>query len=42
MVEEVKSHLKGVLNCGVTGSSDSPFASSVVLVRKKLEALGSV
>ncbi len=35
MYDEVKSHLKEMLNMGVIRKSSSPFASNIVLVRKK-------
>ena len=35
MYEEVKQHIKDMLDCGVIRPSDSPYSSNVVLVRKK-------
>jgi hypothetical protein len=35
MVDEVRSHIKEMLNLGVIRRSESPYASGVVLVRKK-------
>ena len=35
MYEEVRQHLKDMLDCGAIRESDSPYSSNVVLVRKK-------
>ena len=35
MIEEVRSHLEQLLSCGIIRPSKSPWASPVVLVRKK-------
>ncbi len=35
MIDEVRSHLKQMLDLGVVQLSQSPFSSGVVLVRKK-------
>ena len=35
MVEEVRKHIEQLLSCGVIRKSKSPFASNIVLVRKK-------
>lgn len=35
MYEEVRQHLRDMLECGAIKESDSPFSSNVVLVRKK-------
>ena len=35
MYEEVRQHLKDMLDCGAIRESESPFSSNVVLVRKK-------
>lgn len=39
MYQEVKDHLRQLLECGVIEESSSPYASAVVLVRKKSGAL---
>ena len=39
MYQEVKDHLQQLLDCGVIEASSSPFASAVVLVRKRNGAL---
>lgn len=39
MYQEVKDHLRQLVECGVIETSSSPFASPVVLVRKKNGAL---
>ena len=39
MYEEVRQHLREMLNCGAIRESDSPFSSNVVLVRKKYNSL---
>jgi hypothetical protein len=35
MIDEVRQHLEQVLSCGIIRKSKSPWASNVVLVRKK-------
>ncbi|XP_052777891.1 uncharacterized protein LOC128215224 [Mya arenaria] len=35
MYEEVRQHLKDMVDCGAIRESDSPYSSNVVLVRKK-------
>ena len=39
MYDEVKNHLQQLLDCGVIRKSHSPWASNIVLVRKKCGAL---
>ena len=40
--EEVKNHLQEMVEVGAIRKSFSPWASAVVLVRKKMGGLGSV
>ena len=35
MYEEIRQHVKDMLDADVTRESDSPYSSNVVLVRKK-------
>ena len=42
LYEEVKNHLQEMVEVGAIRRSFSPWASTVVLVRKKMEGLGSV
>ena len=42
LYEEVKNHLKEIVEVGAIRKSFSPWASAVVLVRKKMGGLGSV
>ena len=42
MFSEVKAHLKEVLDLGAIRHSSSPWASAIVLVRKKMANLGFV
>ena len=39
MYEEVRQHLREMLDCGAIRESDSPYSSNVVLVRKKDNSL---
>ena len=42
LYEEVKTHLQKMVEVGAIGRSFSPWASAVVLVRKKMGGFGSV